>query len=403
MRFQSLLVLVVTFLVSLSGLGCTYRPGELVAWPDGPSHAARTRGCLDVAVVLADDERIAPPSAVLDYRFGNRCERSATVDLVRVAAFGVAKDGSRHDLTAFDPQSQIHPLPLEVGSQGSEAIRYDVFKSDTQSERFEKICVDLTRIADDGVVVRTGSDGELVCLAVPGDPVVVDERRPGFARARGSCVDQGPGFHAPRDCSDFGFTWSAVQDAPRVVMSIGTSYHAVSTSDLTLHEGSLGSVPASVTGDTLHAVTFDLGIKGFVANHVYLGGVIGLGGGPASSGALAADSRARIGGGDAQLSLGGVFGVTTPRFGILQGRAEIYGGGRAFIVAMRPSESAPANATESRRLVGGQGILQPRLGVDVWAHPHVAIGAWAGPDLLHEGSVSGGLSVTLHFVAFDQR
>jgi hypothetical protein len=78
-------------------------------------------GCLDVAIARRPDH---DGSAVLQYRFGNRCSRPTEVDLQRVAVIGRFADGREESLTAYDPNGELSPLLLGGRLAGREALAY---------------------------------------------------------------------------------------------------------------------------------------------------------------------------------------------------------------------------------------------------------------------------------------
>ena len=120
--------------------GCTaYQPGSFRAPDQAFLGQHRTVGCLDVGIA----ERMAIPRAVvLDYTFGNRCDRAATVDLAAVQVVGRTFDGREVPMFAHDPNREIRPLPLDGRATGHEAIAYEAEKS-----RIAQVCLDAGAIA----------------------------------------------------------------------------------------------------------------------------------------------------------------------------------------------------------------------------------------------------------------
>jgi hypothetical protein len=121
--------------------GCAaYQPNS---FSDGPrpvdafagQHA--TVGCLDVAVARRPDYG---PSAVLQYQFGNRCNRAVTVDLQRLTVVGRHADGSETTLAPYDPEQELHPALLAGRLSGREALAYPSQRAVSQ------ICVDVSTI-----------------------------------------------------------------------------------------------------------------------------------------------------------------------------------------------------------------------------------------------------------------
>jgi hypothetical protein len=96
-----------------------------------------TVGCLDVAIARRPDH---DGSAVLQYRFGNRCSRATEVDLQRVAVIGRFADGREESLTAYDPDGVLSPLLLGGRLAGREALAYPTAGVAVQ------VCVDAASI-----------------------------------------------------------------------------------------------------------------------------------------------------------------------------------------------------------------------------------------------------------------
>jgi hypothetical protein len=117
--------------------GCTaYQPGSFHRGP-APGVAFEgeraTVGCLDVAISRRVDY---DASAVLQYRFGNRCNRPVEVDLQRVAVVGRFGDGNEVALAPYDPRLELRPVRVSGRRTGREAIAYPTPRPATQ------VCVD---------------------------------------------------------------------------------------------------------------------------------------------------------------------------------------------------------------------------------------------------------------------
>ncbi len=118
--------------------GCmTYRPGAFAHGLTVFTGEKATMGCLDVAVERRDDH---DKSAVLAYKFGNRCEQPQTVDLGSLRVIGRDAAGGEHALRPFDPRYQIRPMALDVGLSGGEAIAY--IADDHVGVELVQVCVD---------------------------------------------------------------------------------------------------------------------------------------------------------------------------------------------------------------------------------------------------------------------
>lgn len=130
-----------TVLLTSALVGCAYQPGSFMhgSGPEAVFAGERvTVGCLDVAVARRLDHEAG---AVLQYRFGNRCNRPVQVDLRSAAVIGRFADGKEVALAPYDPRFEMRPLRLDGRLSGGEAIAYPTPQPVTQ------ICVDAATIA----------------------------------------------------------------------------------------------------------------------------------------------------------------------------------------------------------------------------------------------------------------
>lgn len=121
-------------------VGCAYQPGSFRTGHGPEAELAGQRatvGCLDVAVARRLDYEA---SAVLQYRFGNRCNRAVEVDLQTVAVIGRLEDGREVALAPYDPQLELRPVRLGGRLSGGEAIAYPM------PSPLAQICVDAASI-----------------------------------------------------------------------------------------------------------------------------------------------------------------------------------------------------------------------------------------------------------------
>ena len=117
--------------------GCGYHPGSF----SGRSPYAGTRstvGCLDLAIDRRADERGA---VVLDYQFGNRCDRAAPVDLASVVVLARTREGREVQLAPYDPEQQIAALRIDGRLEGREVIAYPTDADVVQ------VCIDTGSLA----------------------------------------------------------------------------------------------------------------------------------------------------------------------------------------------------------------------------------------------------------------
>ncbi len=128
------------FAFALILAACAYKPGSF----SPPLQPARfsgeqlTVGCLDVGVARRTDLGTA---AVLEYSFGNRCDRPATVDLAWAQVIGRTSNGAEIALVPYDPGLELRPVALEARTVGSESISYQ------SAESLGQVCVDVASIA----------------------------------------------------------------------------------------------------------------------------------------------------------------------------------------------------------------------------------------------------------------
>jgi hypothetical protein len=120
--------------------GCGYTPGSFSHGygPLAPFDGERvTLGCLDLALARRAD---LAGDAVLQYRFGNRCNRPIEVDLQRVAVVARFGDGREVALSPHDPSSELRAARLAGRHAGREAIAYPTREPTAQ------VCVDAASI-----------------------------------------------------------------------------------------------------------------------------------------------------------------------------------------------------------------------------------------------------------------
>ena len=141
--------------------GCAYQPGSFsYAGPKpAPDGERVTVGCLDLAISRRLDY---DASAVIEYWFGNRCNRTIEVDLQRVAVVGRFGDGREVELSPYDPQGELRTRRLSGRLTGREAIAYR-----TPRGSAAQVCVDAASIvrADPARWVCFGSPFEAAATA----------------------------------------------------------------------------------------------------------------------------------------------------------------------------------------------------------------------------------------------
>ena len=118
--------------------GCAYQPSSFRF--QGTQFAGeRVRiGCLDLGIARRAD---MAGTAVMAYRFGNRCHDATTIDLAKLRVTGRTEAGTEITLEPYDPKSELEPLQLDGRWAGGEAIAYP------SSEPLAQVCVDLASFA----------------------------------------------------------------------------------------------------------------------------------------------------------------------------------------------------------------------------------------------------------------
>jgi hypothetical protein len=136
-RFQQLARGLFVSAVALGG--CAYQPDSF-SHARPPYEGVRVSvECLDMAIARRKEP--TPESNVLEYRFGNRCDEPAVVDLAVAKLYGTTTDGVPIDLYAFDPFHELKPLRIDARAVGREAIDYP------SSATLDHMCIDVASIA----------------------------------------------------------------------------------------------------------------------------------------------------------------------------------------------------------------------------------------------------------------
>lgn len=116
-------ILVIATGASAFGAACaSYRAGSFEAGGEPFPGERITTACVDLAVDVARDAVATGP--VVQYQFGNRCDRAQTIDLGGAAVTGRTASGEVITMVAYDPYNEIRPLPLDARAFGRERIEY---------------------------------------------------------------------------------------------------------------------------------------------------------------------------------------------------------------------------------------------------------------------------------------
>jgi hypothetical protein len=133
-----LLVIAAVVGCALVVVGCAYKPGSFAQFGDRFAGEQVTVGCLDIAVQRRLDHGAWP---VLEYKFGNRCDRAATVDLAFTNVLGRSTEGAEIALAPYDPKAEISVQRIDARMAGGEVIAYPT------DVRLGQVCVDVASIA----------------------------------------------------------------------------------------------------------------------------------------------------------------------------------------------------------------------------------------------------------------
>lgn len=150
----------------------TYRPGSFDMSGEPMLGERTTAGCLDLAVDVARDAVATGP--VVQYSFGNRCDRAATIDLGNVRVTGRTASGEEVAMVAYDPYNDIEPLPLDARASGRERIEYRTsrdFSGDVIA-----VCVAIGAIG--GEASASAAPLQMACKDVAAPPTVAAAATP---------------------------------------------------------------------------------------------------------------------------------------------------------------------------------------------------------------------------------
>ncbi len=125
----------------------TYKPGSFVMHGEPFVGETTTAGCLDLAVEVTREAVATGP--VVNYQFGNRCDRAQVIDLQRVTVTGRTANGEDVAMVPYDPYGEIVALPLDARAAGRERIEYRT-ATDFSSGDVVSVCVAIGALAEDG-------------------------------------------------------------------------------------------------------------------------------------------------------------------------------------------------------------------------------------------------------------
>ena len=109
-------------------------------YPD-KTHALGAVGCLELAPAIRD----ASGTLILDFRAGNRCGDTVTVDLTQLHIYSTKSDGERVPASLVDPNGEIRPLPLPGRGQAFEPIALRGVPREAGS--VTELCLDFSALA----------------------------------------------------------------------------------------------------------------------------------------------------------------------------------------------------------------------------------------------------------------
>jgi hypothetical protein len=222
---------------------------------------------------------------------------------------------------------------------------------------------------------------------------------PGLPRSfRGSRCIEVSSVVGRQHCTRYGAHWAIVSTTP-VSFELAGEYHALAVED-TRVAGTVGGIgfdvhAASSPSLGVGAIRFRIGFE----HYFYAGGEIFAGGSPAgelartSEGLIVTDRGRRYFGGGAMIGVEVVLGIVG-----LRGEVAVALGCAMTEVGF---EAGRQLLPSSNQFVAN-GLLEPRLAVDLWVLPTVTLGVTGGVDVV--GTVSDvvvGVGVALHTRSYD--
>lgn len=205
-------------------------------------------------------------------------------------------------------------------------------------------------------------------------------------------------------CTRFGEGWD-VSSWPALTFGLSTSLRRLTLGDVTLGGTSThdenpyryrlrGSDLAS-DGDGLFAV--GLRGTGFLSRHLYTGLELAFGVRPLDGPALT-DGLIELSPSSASLFTGGAIGGVAIPVGPLALRGEVAIGVRTLSIHFESRRGRCVTTTSATT----SGVwIEPRLALDWFFTPWLALGAFGGADLLDGAAWHGGLTVSVHTRSYD--
>jgi hypothetical protein len=95
--------------LAVRGQPLAYAPDSLARELPAASHAVDTIGCVDVAMSLDGQG----PSTELEWRMGNRCDRTVEPDTSSLVVTALGPDRSETLVALLDPMTDVGPRDLE--------------------------------------------------------------------------------------------------------------------------------------------------------------------------------------------------------------------------------------------------------------------------------------------------
>lgn len=406
------------------------------------STAQSNLGCVEIKTTLGEtSERLPPTAALLWFEFDNRCDTAIRMDWRALRVTGTVSRWRQGVTPEQDDEEEIvGPVPLslvkpsgvgegrlDARSKGNEAMRFDVREQDRLSgnansddprgghegknrrhrrfdpdPRLTKICVDLGAVTEplEGEPSRASIQSAF-CIETPRrtQSVVATSEHTSPSPMQPYYTTSYDGHYRFED-HYFGGSWNS-RGFPRLTLDTGFTVHSIALRD---HELSTGTfkVDGSQIGDRLYAGAFELRMKGYLAGPFYMGADFGVGLGGSRRTILVDRATGRTESLTADPSgvlTGGAFAGLSGRAGVVQPFAEIGAGGQGIFYTL-----AGASETASRTKIDAWwGTITPRGGVDVWIHPNMTLGAYAGVDALRTETWFAGVRFSAHLRAFDGR
>jgi hypothetical protein len=353
----------------------SYPVGSLLETRDSPEAGARQVDCVDIRVE-AVRAKVDDTSIALAFRLGNRCAGAAHAAFGRARVRATWADGTERDLALFDPLSQVNPEILDGRAQALELLEY-VTPRDAPAGAARAVCVDVSRIIGESPAPHVAP----ICLSSRG----------AFANV-GTIV--GHAHFDPEAWRRFRIHWlleagiaASYVDLQGVVANGSTSSHESFRFDMSRLRGTV-------------TYGIDMRVSGWVSGPFYAGGVF-----TGSVGALPvlalteASTPVQNDPSLGDFNFAALGGISTTGTGPVRLRFDVAAGVRLLVSELYPPGCSTDPCAWNGVVV--RPLVTPRVVLDAWLSPWLSVAAWAQADALYLPDFGVGLSIAMHFWAYD--